>query len=346
MIPRVLYAMIAAFVLFAAGAYLLPDRAHVERSIEIGRPVGTVFTVLDRFDAFPAWSPWFERDPDMAYRFTGPVAGAGARLEWSGDPRQVGTGWMQIIESRPNSLVRSRLVLELQGQADTAFHIDRIAGGTRVTWTFDADLVEGQGWFGSLLSRYFGLFFDRWIGNDFETGLDGLKNWVEALPGADFTGLEADLVEVDSVDVLFVPDISGQNGNTVADELAAAYRAISSFMAMNGIERAGQPMAVARAWDEKNFRFSAAIPATRTKTPAEDPVQWGASPSGWAARAVHHGSYDDLPATYEKLAAWMAAHGHSEGKVTWEHYISDPAETAVEDLVTHVYFQLGSPPRG
>ena len=336
MISKLAYAVLAVFALFVAGAYLLPTTAHVERSIEIERPVGSVFTVLDRFDAFPAWSPWFNRDPDIEYRFSGPASGVGARLEWNGDPRLVGTGWMEITESRPNSLVRSRLVLEFQGEAETAFSIERIAGGSRVNWTFDADLVAGQGWFGGLLSRYFGLFFDRWIGSDFETGLQGLKTWIETLPGADFSGLEAGLVEVEPVDVLHAESHG---------DLAAAYRAISSFMALNGIERAGQPIAVTRFGDKKNFQLSAEVPVLRTDAPAGGDVKWGTSPAGWAARAVHRGSYDALPATYEKLAAWMAAHGYSEGQLSWEHYISDPGDTAVDDLVTHVYFQLDTPPR-
>lgn len=336
MISKLAYAVLAVFVLFVAGAYLLPTTAHVERSIEIDRPVGSVFTVLNRFDAFPAWSPWFVRDPGIEYRFSGPASGVGARLEWSGDPRLVGTGWMEITESRPNSLVRSSLVLEFQGEAETAFRIERIAGGSRVSWSFDADLVAGQGWFGGLLSRYFGLFFDRWIGSDFETGLEGLKSWTETLPGADFSGLEAGLLEVEAVDVL----LAESHG-----DLAAAFQAISSFMAMNGIERAGQPIAVTRFGEQKNFQLSAEVPVLRTDTPADGDVKWGTSPAGWAARAVHRGSYDSLPATYEKLAAWMAAHGYMEGRLSWEHYITDPGDTSVEDLVTHVYFQLDAPPR-
>jgi effector-binding domain-containing protein len=37
----------------------------------------------------------------------------------------------------------------------------------------------------------------------------------------------------------------------------------------------------------------------------------------------------------------MAAHGLQEGTLSWEHYISDPGETPEQDLVTHIYFQLG-----
>jgi effector-binding domain-containing protein len=34
----------------------------------------------------------------------------------------------------------------------------------------------------------------------------------------------------------------------------------------------------------------------------------------------------------------MAAHGLVEGRVSWEHYISDPNSTAPAELVTHIYF--------
>jgi effector-binding domain-containing protein len=326
--------------LFVAGGLLLPREVHVERTIEIQRPVNTVFTLLNRFDSFPAWSPWNDRDPAVQFRFSGPQSGVGARLEWSGDPRLVGTGWMQITQSSPNSLIRTHLVLEQQGVADTAFLIDRIAGGARVTWTFDTDLVEGHGLFGGLISRYFGLFFDRWIGSDFETGLTGLKSFAESLPAGDFSGLEVQLIDVAPTDVLFIPGRRNGSSAAVAEGLAHAYGEISTFMALNGLERTGQPMAITRSWDDRDYRVDAAIPVKQEDIPTTGNVRWGQSPSGRAARVVHHGSYDDLASSYEKLAAYMAAHGLGEGQVSWEHYISDPGETPVDERVTHIYFLL------
>jgi effector-binding domain-containing protein len=44
--------------------------------------------------------------------------------------------------------------------------------------------------------------------------------------------------------------------------------------------------------------------------------------------------------TYEKLAAYMSAHGLDPGRVSWEHYISDPATTPPQDMVTYVYIML------
>jgi AraC family transcriptional regulator len=69
-------------------------------------------------------------------------------------------------------------------------------------------------------------------------------------------------------------------------------------------------------------------------------VRTGHSPAGRAVRAVHRGPYDRMGPTYEQLAAWMAAHGVAEGDVSWEQYISDPGETAPDELITHIYFLI------
>ena len=344
MIKNIALGVLIAFTAFVAGGVLLPETVQVQRSVEIDRPAGTVFTVLNRFEALPVWSPFTERDPNVEYRFSGPREGVGARLEWSGDPRQVGSGWMEVIESRANSHIVSSLFIDRQGEAKTTFNIERIAGGSRLTWILEADLVAGQGLFGSILSRYFGLFFDRWIGEDFSRGLARLRDYVEAMPAADFRGLEVDLVEVVPSDVLFVSGSARGGGDALSRALADAYREISLFMATHDIEMAAQPMTITRSWDAAEFRFEAAIPVSKRDLPATGNVRWGKSPGGTAVRVVHHGAYEDMAASYEKLAAWMAAHGFREGRVSWEHYISDPGETPQQELITHIYFQVANQP--
>ena len=320
----------------------MPATVHVERSIDIARPVGTVFTVLNGFEVFSAWSPWDDRDSGIHYRHSGPREGVGARMEWTGDPRQVGTGWMVITESRPNSRIATHLFLEQQGEADTAFRIERIAGGSRLTWSFDADLLAGQGMFGGVLSRYFGLFFDRWIGDDFNRGLVNLKRYVESIPAADFSAIDISLLNLEPVDILYVPGIASGSSGEVAGALARAYRELSIFMNENGLEREAQPMTITRSLDASQMQFEAAIPAARLDVPGSGNVRWGKSPAGLTARVVHRGRYDDMASSYEKLAAWMAAHGYREGTVSWEQYISDPGETPPEELITHIYFQLAT----
>ncbi|NNL05877.1 MAG: hypothetical protein HKO85_11370 [Xanthomonadales bacterium] len=334
MIERILLTVIAFLVLFVGGALLLPREVRVERSIEIARPVGTVFTLLNRFETFPAWSPWSVRDPNVSYTISGPEAGPDARVEWSGDPRLVGAGWMEISDSQPNSMIRYTLEMDEKRQASGVFQIQRMAGGARVTWTFDTDLVKGQGLYAGLMSRYFGLLFDRWIGPDFERGLDGLKRYAEALPTADFSGLKVNRIDAIPLDVLYVA-MSGGAG--VSDKLALAYHDISAFMAAHDLERSGPPIFLKRDGGRGRYRYEAAIPVSRVETPDEEHVRWGRTPRGLALRVIHRGAYEQLDVTYQKLAAWMAAHGFRQGDASWEQYISDPATTDPENRITHIY---------
>lgn len=338
MIPKILYMVFLSLVLFVGTAFLLPARVNVQRSIEIQRPVSTVFSMVNGFESFAAWSPLLVRDPAMQYRVSGPDTGVGARLQWQGDPRQVGSGWQEITYSEPYRLVKAKLQLEQQSISQTYFHVERLAGGSRLTWGFDADLTAGKGLAGGIMARWFGLFFDRWIGADYEEGLRRLKRFAESLPAVDFSGLEIDIVEVDPVDILYVP-VGGKGEQAgVTGSMAGAFREISGFMVDQGLAMSAQPMAITRSWDNKGFRIDAAIPVERSDVKAAGNVRWGQSPSGRAVRLIHRGTYESMAPSYEKLAAYMAVHGLVEGKISWEHYISDPIETDPENLLTHIYF--------
>jgi len=342
MIKKILYFIVIIIVLFVCVGFFLPRNVHVERSTRIDRPIATVFTLVNGYSTFNNWSPWAERDPSAVFETTGPASGVGAHMEWDGDPRLSGKGTQEIIESVPFSLVRTRLEFDQQGEANAYFALNEVPGGTQITWGFDSDLTAGQSLITGLLARYFGLLFDRWIGGDYETGLANLKTFAESLPDVDFSDLEVEVIDVDPVDILFIESDSTQEPANIAEAMAAAYREILDFMTANQVEMTAQPITITRAWNETGYAFDAAIPVNRNDVEPSGRVQVGKSPSGRAVRVVHHGPYDRMMPTYEKLSAYMAAHGLEEGPVSWEQYISDPGETAPQDLVTHIYFLIGN----
>jgi effector-binding domain-containing protein len=344
MLKKILYTSVIAVLLFAAIGFLLPTHVHVERSIGVERPAATVFAVLNSYRNFPAWSPWAARDPEARYALSGPASGVGARLSWDGDPRLVGSGWQEIVASEPYRRIGMRLDFDQQGTADSYFNIVETGQGVRLTWGVDTDLLEGRGLFGGLLARYFGLFFDRWIGEDYEDGLARFKEFVESLPPADFADLDVTIVDVQPQDILYVRIDDMPNPLDVAASLAAAYREISTFMASHAIEREGLPMTITRGRDGQGLLFEAAIPALTAGAEPGGHVRAGLSPGGRAARVVHRGPQDGMGASYEKLAAWMAVHGLEEGRVSWEQYVSDPAQTPPKELLTHIYALLADAP--
>jgi effector-binding domain-containing protein len=340
MFKKIAYLIVIIFFLLLVIGLYLPRSVHVERSIDISRPAPTVFTLLNGFRTFSAWSPWSERDPETVYETSGPIIGPGARLNWSGDPRLVGSGWQEIIDSKPWSMVRMSLEFDQMGPAISTFQIDPYAAGVHLTWGFEMDLAQSQGFFDGIMMRYFGLFFEGWIGTDYETGLTRFKAYVESLPAADFSDLDVAVVQVQPLDILYVSLGQRESAGGIEAGLAAAYREITALMAQQSIEIQSQPLVISRAWDAENYEFDAAIPISPTQVELTGQVQYGKSPGGPAVRVVHHGAYNRMPASYAKLAAYMAAHGLKEGRVSWEQYISNPGETESGEAITHIYFLI------
>lgn len=187
MIKKVGFIAMLLFVAFVVTGYLLPTHAHVERSITVERPVSMMFTIVNSYRYFEQWSPMVRRDPNAEYAISGLVAGVGARLSWIGEPHLVGSGWQEIIASKPYEQIDIQLDFASQGVANSRFTFQSVGEATRLSWSFDTDLTEGLNFFDGFLARYFGLLFDRWIGNDYEQGLANLKRFAESLPVSDFT---------------------------------------------------------------------------------------------------------------------------------------------------------------
>ncbi len=346
---KLLLILLLLLVAFVAIGFALPTQVHVERSVAVARPPAMVFTLLNSYRNFNQWSPWAQADPDAVYRLTGPASGVGAKLSWSGDPALVGEGWQEIVVSEPFEHIGMRLDFGTQGIADSAFRIRGDSLGSRVTWSFDTDVTEGQGVVGGFLGRYFGLFLDDWIGADFEQGLAAFSRYAESLPVIDPAAAEIERVDAEAVRVLMVAGETGAGADEVGAALAEAYGAITAWMAAQGIRQAGQPMAIMHeATGGSAYPFEAAIPVPGAALQAVDettlaeasPVTAGWSPSGDAVRIIHTGPYDTLADSYERLAAWMSLHGLSRGERSWEVYVSDPGVTPEDQLVTHIYVEL------
>lgn len=160
-------------VIFAGGGFLLPDKVHVERSTVINAEAARVFPYVNNYRRFNEWSPWAERDPNAEYTFSGPEAGAGAKMSWKSELDEVGSGSQEIVESIENRKVATALDFGEMGTADAAFLLEPEGTGTKVTWVLDSELPPNP------VARWMGLALDGLIGKDYEEGLARLKAKVE-----------------------------------------------------------------------------------------------------------------------------------------------------------------------
>ena len=155
----------------------LPSKAHLERSIEINANQQKIFETLSSFKNWENWSPWQEKDPEMKHSYLGVPGQVGHSFSWEGHPKKVGKGMLRIIEVKPYSLLKTELQFGKNPNFSPCAFILKANDNTTVniTWTFDADFGY------KLPARYFGLLMEKFLGPDYEKGLENLKNYCEKI---------------------------------------------------------------------------------------------------------------------------------------------------------------------
>src|SRR6266566_2988223 len=136
MLAHILVVIAVIIVLFVIVVGLRPSGFRVTRSATVGGPPDTVFAQVNDLHKWEAWSPWVKLDPSAKNSYEGPSAGIGATMRWAGNMK-VGEGSMTITESRPNELIRFKLVfLKPFTATSTAEFTFRPEGHqTVVTWS-------------------------------------------------------------------------------------------------------------------------------------------------------------------------------------------------------------------
>ncbi len=342
-VKTVLIGLVALILLLILIGLFLPSAAHVERSESIGAPPAAVFEVVNSLRRFNEWSPWYELDPSADFTYSGPEQGVGARVQWSSDSPELGSGAQEIVASEPYNRVRTQLDFGDDGKANAELRLVPEGQGTNVTWAFDMQ-------FGfNLLGRYFGLWLDRVLGPYYEKGLGNLKMVAEAEATAPAAAAPVQIaeVEVPALDVAYVEGTSAPDPEAIAAALAAAYDQVNAFLRANGLQQSGAPLAINQFYDESGWGYEAAIPFSapeqahsKAAAAASGTVKISRTYGGRTLKGVHIGPRSSLPDTYRQLEDHMAQHNLEPNGRSWEQYISVAGSTPQEKLETHVYIPI------
>jgi uncharacterized protein YndB with AHSA1/START domain len=155
--------------------FLSPRFAQFERSIEINASEQKVFEQMNSLKNFVHhWSPWTAKDPNSKMIFSGPETGRGSRYEWDGDRKKVGKGTMEIILSENNSKVKTQISFDGRGEAVASWTLVKLSDSkVKITWDFYSDNKYNP------FARIFGRLMEKFMGADYEEGLQKLKAYCE-----------------------------------------------------------------------------------------------------------------------------------------------------------------------
>lgn len=155
-------------------AFVLPRNVSVDRSIVINAKPEVIFPYINNQKNGEQWSPWLSRDPEAKVTYSGPDAGVGSKMEWASDHKGVGNGSATIIKSTENQSIETALDFGSEGAATAFFTLSPEGEGTNVTWGFTTDMGMNP------MGRWMGLMMDKWVGGDYEQGLNNLKTLIES----------------------------------------------------------------------------------------------------------------------------------------------------------------------
>ena len=177
MARKILIVLAALCALLGAAAVVIsrqPDTFSVQRSVTVAAPPSRVFAQVNDLQAWDAWSPWKELDPNARTTISTPSAGKGATFTWAGNDK-IGEGSLTILDIRPDELVDVEQVFirPLAGKARMAFTLAPEGDGTRVTWKMDGT----NNFAGKAICMFVNM--DTMLGKDFERGLASMKSLAE-----------------------------------------------------------------------------------------------------------------------------------------------------------------------
>ena len=128
-----------------------------------------------------------------------------------------------------------------------------------------------------------------------------------------------------------------------ARTLSESLAKLTAAVARAGLAVNGRPIAVFTRTDDAGFSFEAMAPLTEApegKPKLGEGIDIGASPAGRALKFQHRGSYDEIDATYEAIAAYLDEKGLDTKDLIIEDYLTDfKGDDANVDVDLYVFLK-------
>lgn len=328
---KIVIGLVALFALLAIVGFFLPREVQMQRTVTVNATPASIFEEVNRFENFNKWSPWAQIDPNTEYEYSGPKEGIGAKMAWTSDHPDVGSGSQEIVESIPNQKVTNKLIFEGFEPSFASIIIDGKEDGTsEVTWTFDGDMGSNP------IGRYFGLFMEEMLGPSYDEGLENLKKMVESKPKIQ---TEIERTTVESFPFISISDYVANDPVLISTKMAQHFGTLIQYAQQNNLETTNYPIAIWSDYSEEGMTMQCALPTANELTIDHKDISVGNSYAGPVLKVVYKGDYADMMSTYNDIDIYMAANGFTMSANPWEEYVTDPTtETDTANWITVIYY--------
>jgi len=316
--------------LFVIIGVVLPGERHITESIETNRKMTIVYDTVSSLRRFKDWNPLLLRDPAADLKFSGPVSGVGATMDYTSS---VGNGSWKITEVEENKRVAIAIEDPTKGQDKvTSFTLEPTGRNNQnVRITQDYSVKYGFDLFG----RYAGLYVSRHVGDELKLGLSRMANMLATVPNVDYRQSEAPLndlavIEVPAQDLLVVTAGNVDRGEaTITKSINDNREWIKRVMDANDLEPAGPFRIITTDFGAEKYAFDIAQPVKKKGAEAAVAEELAVKIDG------------DAPVKYVRVAAHRSAHatytGHMAGLDIARNALRAWAVTAGNEVIDRPY---------
>ncbi|NZA26387.1 SRPBCC family protein [Luteimonas sp. SJ-92] len=266
---EILISLVIVAVLFLVVGVLLPSERNLMEQVETNRRQTIVFDTINSFRRFDDWHPMVLQDPRIELNRAGPEEGVGARIDYSSDNRNVGTGSWEIVASEPRERVEFAIQDSHRGtDKKSVFTLRPTGRGGRnieITQTYHVK----YGW--DLIGRYAGLYVSRNVGDNMQLGLRRLSNMLASVPNVDYavdgTTLRGMTTEERPAEDLLVVKAGAieRNNQVIQKSMESNMEWINRTMAANDLEAAGPMRIVSTELGRETYTFDVVQPVRRQR---------------------------------------------------------------------------------
>jgi effector-binding domain-containing protein len=328
--------LLGLVLLIVIAGLILPAKVETERSLLINASPEVLFEQVNVLPNWEKWSPWKEMDPESKMTYSTPNAGVGAFYTWEGP--ETGKGKLTLTEVVPYSRISTQLEFDGQGNSTAAYLFEpQPDGQVKVRWTFNTDMG------GNPFMRVFGVVMKSMLNDQFERGLQKLKEVAEAAPKPVKLSWKgrveaATVLDLPAQYYLAVHDTASVA--TISNKLGQAYGKIMEAAAKQKLEPSGPPFAIYYSQSNTQFDFDAALPIGKAGK-SEGMVMAAQRSARRAVCVAFYGDYSQTPLAHETADAFIRNNNKTTTGPPWEEYVSDPGlEKDTSNWLTKVYYPI------
>jgi len=327
---RILVIFLCIVLAVVSTGFFLPGKVNVERSMVISASSEILFEQINTLKHWIKWTPWLKSDTSVILNYSGPAKGSGASLNWNSIDKNIGKGSAAIVSSTPNDSIVVILDFGEKGKTSSTFHFNKVTGGTLVSWSLDSDIGLNP------VSRWVGLFIDRMVGPDMESGLMNLETLVKT--NKTVNGFEIIDIEVPARVLLTVRDTASVT--TISQKLPLMYEKISRYIKTEGISPASAPLTIYHSYKSDIYDIETCIPI-QSAIQTNEGINCIEMEPQKAVMVRYFGTHSLITTAYSALQIYLNNNGIAASGPAWEEYVTNPnLETDSNSRQTNIYLPV------